>query len=74
VVQFFPVLDSAVNFTDEVRPVRIPNAPVQDPDVFAGSSVTIMGWGDGSRMTLDSVEIRVYTKRFFELKMPYVSL
>ena len=62
---FLPVLDSAVNFTDEIRPVRIPKYPVQDPDHLAGLSVTIMGWGDGSRQTLDSVEIQVYQKRFY---------
>ena len=59
----FPVLDSAVKFTDELRPVRIPSIPIVDPDAFAGSSVSIMGWGDGSRKSLESDEIQVYKQR-----------
>ena len=60
----FPVLDSAVKFTDLIKPVRLPSISNENPDVYAGSSVSIMGWGNGTKKTLETADIQVYEGRF----------
>ena len=62
------VLDSAVNFTDQVLPVRLPSIPIEDPDVYSGSRVSIMGWGNGTTNTLQTADLEVYKQRCFKLK------
>ncbi len=60
----FLVLDSAVKFTDQMLPIRLPSSPIEDPDVNAGSSVSIMGWGTGAKKILETADIQVYKQRF----------
>jgi hypothetical protein len=60
----FPVLDSAVKFTNQIRPVRLPSISTENPDFYAGSSVLIMGWGNGTKKTLETADIQVYEERF----------
>jgi len=61
---FFLVLDSAVKFTDQILPIRLPSSPIEDPDVNAGSSVSIIGWGKGAKKILETADIQVYKQRF----------
>ena len=60
----FLVLDSAVKFTDQILPIRLPSSPIEDPDVNAGLSVSIIGWGNGAKKTLETADIQVYKQRF----------
>jgi hypothetical protein len=53
-----------VKFTDQIRPIRLPSISNENPDVYAGSSVSIMGWGNGTKKTLETADIQVYEKRF----------
>ncbi len=52
-----------MNFTEFVRPVRLPSVALEDPDVYAGYGVSIMGWGDRRRTKLLTADIQVYGKR-----------
>jgi hypothetical protein len=45
-------------------PIRLPSSPIEDPDVNAGSSVSIIGWGNGAKKTLETADIQVYKQRF----------
>ena len=45
-----------------LRPVKIPNEAKEDPDVFSGNSVTIMGWGNKASSILKSVDIQIYSR------------
>jgi hypothetical protein len=60
----FSVFDSAVSFTDQILPIRLPKVSVDDPDVYVGSSVSIMGWGTGAKNILETADIQVYKQRF----------
>ncbi len=62
---FFLVLDSAVKFTNQILPIRLPSSPIEDPDVNADSSVSIIG--TGAKKILETANIQVYKQRFFTI-------
>jgi hypothetical protein len=64
-IRFFyiSVLDSAVLFTDNILPVRIPSVSIEDPDVYAGDSASISGWGNGTKTSLDTADIQIYKEK-----------
>jgi hypothetical protein len=70
----FSVLDSAVKFTDQIRPIRLPSISTENPDVYAGSSVSIMGWGNGTKKTLEMADIQVYERRFLFFRSIYSNI
>jgi len=45
-------------------PIRLPSSPIDNPDVNAGSSVSIIGWGKGAKKILETADIQVYQQRF----------
>jgi hypothetical protein len=53
-----------VKFSDLIKPIRLPSISNENPDVYAGSSVSIMGWGNGTKKTLETADIQVYEGRF----------
>jgi hypothetical protein len=50
-------------FTESIWPVRLPSASIEDPDIYAGDSVSISGWGKGTKTTLDTADIQIYTQK-----------
>ena len=63
--------DRPIEFTDYVRPVCLPNAPVDDQDYLADDFVTLAGWGlqyspeTGNYKTTSQLKLhtlQVYTK------------
>jgi hypothetical protein len=57
-----------VKFTDQIRPIRLPSISTENADFYAGSSVVIMGWGNGTKKTLETADIQVYEERFVIFK------
>ena len=59
----YTVLGSAVKFTELIHPIRLPSVSMEDPDIYAGSAVAIMGWGNGTTTSLKTADIQVFGKR-----------
>jgi hypothetical protein len=45
-------------------PIRLPSVSIEDPDVYVGSSVSIIGLGTGAKKILEIANIQVYKQRF----------
>jgi hypothetical protein len=63
-------LAKGVEFTKNVRPICLPEAPSDDPDHLSGKAVSVSGWGKINNQaprpsdTLKTAHIRVYEQRY----------
>ena len=63
------ILESAVQFDNNIRPVCLPEAPSSDADHLSGAAVSVSGWGKTDEYTtsasenLKTAHISVYNQR-----------
>ena len=62
-------LGKAVVFSDNVRPVCLPEVALAEADHLTGVAVTVSGWGKtdsstGTSETLKTAELRIYNQRY----------
>jgi hypothetical protein len=63
------VLESAVQFNDNIRPVCLPDIPSPEADHLAGVAVSVSGWGKTNEFetfpsdTLKTAHLSVYNQR-----------
>ena len=63
------ILDSAVKFSKQIRPVCLPNSPSIEADHLAGTAVSVSGWGktdessSSASETINTAHISIYNQR-----------
>ena len=63
-------LEKAVVFSDDIKPVCLPEAPSDQTDHLAGTAVSVSGWGKienqaaGPSETLKTAHIQIYNQRY----------
>ena len=74
--QYLVRLEKAIVFSNDIRPVCLPEAPSDQADHLAGIAVSVSGWGkienqaSGPSEVLRTAHIQIYNQRY--CSKPYI--